>query len=917
VNWRWIAVGLLAAASRWAAAGPITLPIYIEDNHAGSFYWLAEQVDPDEELTLVHFDAHSDASAVFDSDKVREHVRRVGSLEERRELLRRWRETGLIQCFNWIEPLMPAPISRVIWVRGPTITKARADAQQKEAVEFFDGTLEASPRQAGSFRNRCRVVGFDQLRPALKGEPPMVITIDLDYFADVPVNRRATEFERVWKFVTESRNLRAVTIAVSRPYLKNEQQADDLLRLALTAALSLPTATIQFEPFAKVANDRSELAQELRKRHQAIPEFDLTKASEGVRAILLANHNRIAVGTNTTAWEKLLADWDRQAPQPRLMIKDRAPSTDSVWRLPADEQAQIELERPSGDAPVQRMEWIALTPEYDRCNLTAKSADQIGFAQGAPPRPRWKEVPLPGKGFTFPLADASAGALRVKARVEVDGRIRETPPIEIRRFAGSGFRAAITEQFRLPYLFGSGELETGSDTGPDTGFGADCANFVVYAMRRQGRAVPWSNPKQLRRYLEIAGENVRAGEPRITERDLENGLIVHFGNHVAAVMEDRPPRGILDDGDLVAHHLEGKPETLSLGRLLAKRPRQTFDLLRVSNASGSADLLIGGDVMLGRNVGIEIENGTDPFAGMHPVLERTDATLVNLECVLSDQGTASPQKRYALRAPLSALEILTSARIGTVSLANNHAEDFGRGALLDSIARLNARNVNVVGAGETPEQAYAAHLINTRSGAKIAVIALDDVVEDPNGIATANDKARIATAIAEAKASAPFVVAFVHWGDENTSRVTERQRELARWLIDNGVDAVAGAHPHCIQPADSYHGRPIFYSLGNLVFDGAPGLPSWNHGQLLELHLADNGKAPALFRLLPVELDARGFPQMVEPKPRNGGLQTAERNQTAVWTAPLLDYCCGAEKNFATAGAALSRNRVQGDSKNR
>ena len=70
--------------------------------------------------------------------------------------------------------------------------------------------------------------------------------------------------------------------------------------------------------------------------------------------------------------------------------------------------------------------------------------------------------------------------------------------------------------------------------------------------------------------------------------------------------------------------------------------------------------------------------------------------------------------------------------------------------------------------------------------------------------------------------------------------------------------------------ADSYHGRPIFYSLGNLVFDGAPGLPSWNHGQLLELHLADKGKAPALFRLLPVELDARGFPQMVEPEAKEG-----------------------------------------------
>jgi poly-gamma-glutamate synthesis protein (capsule biosynthesis protein) len=100
----------------------------------------------------------------------------------------------------------------------------------------------------------------------------------------------------------------------------------------------------------------------------------------------------------------------------------------------------------------------------------------------------------------------------------------------------------------------------------------------------------------------------------------------------------------------------------------------------------------------------------------------------------------------------------------------------------------------------------------------------------------------------------------MHWGEENTEKVSDRQRELARWLIDHGADAVAGSHPHCIQPFDAYHGRPIFYSLGNLVFDGAPTLPSWNRGHLLEFSLG--GIRPS-FRLVPVQLDARGFPHVV------------------------------------------------------
>jgi hypothetical protein len=133
---------LLAAALHCGANPPIALPIYIEDNHAGSFYWLAEHVDLDEEFTLIHFDAHSDASQVFDSDKIRERLRRVSSLEERQQLLQRWRAAGAIQCFNWIEPLMPAPISRVIWVHPPN------SADRKEALEQLDAHLELAPRAA-------------------------------------------------------------------------------------------------------------------------------------------------------------------------------------------------------------------------------------------------------------------------------------------------------------------------------------------------------------------------------------------------------------------------------------------------------------------------------------------------------------------------------------------------------------------------------------------------------------------------------------------------------------------------------------------------------------------------------------------------------------------------------------------------
>jgi poly-gamma-glutamate capsule biosynthesis protein CapA/YwtB (metallophosphatase superfamily) len=900
VSVRWIALVLFAAFARWSEASLITLPIYLEDSHAGSFYWLAQHLDLDEEITLVHFDAHSDASAIFDSDKLRERLRRVASVEERRELLERWREAGVVQCFNWIEPLMPAPISNVIWVRGEKVSRSDARTLEKESAGYFDGHLEAAPRRAGSLAKRIRVLGFGDLRANIKDGTPVVITIDLDYFAEVPASARAAAFERVWKFVDGCRNLRAVTFAISRPYLSGDDQADALVRLALSASFSLPTARIQFEPFEKVGNDRSLRARELRSKNGAVPVFDLANASEELRALILANRERISVQNDVARWTKLLGQWQSEAPVVHLSIKDHEPSTDDIWRVSAFEAVELELETEPWDAAMQRVEWIALTPEHARCNLTAERADVIGFASGAPPRPRWRETKLGEKGRALPIdalrsffdRKTGCGAIRLKARVEINHRIRETPAIEIRRFAGAGFRAAIMEQFGLPYLFGSGEIRDGTNTGPESGWGADCANFVVYALRRQGRQIPWSNPRQLKKYLEPVVQSVAAGEAKFSGEEIVNGLVIHFGSHVAVVMDDKPPIGLLDRSDLVAHQLEGVPEMLSLGELLAKRNNPRFELLRVPHHPYQPDLIVGGDVMLGRLVGEQIQAGADPFGGIRGYLDGAPWKLVNLECVISDQGAAIPEKPYCFRAPVEATGVLTAVGINAVGLANNHANDFGTDALLDSIARLKANGMAVVGAAETPELSYAPHFFTARDGQQGALIALSDVEDgrsDP-GVALASDRDRVASAIAEARATAGFVLCLMHWGDENTPRVTERQRELARWLIDNGVDVVVGCHSHCLQPLDFYHGRSVIYSLGNLVFDGAAGLESWNRGAILEVDIGRGRAGEASIRLVPLRLDALGFPQATD-------------NHQAPGKIPAI------------AGAAFSRSRVQRDSK--
>jgi hypothetical protein len=206
-----------------------------------------------------------------------------------------------------------------------------------------------------------------------------------------------------------------------------------------------------------------------------------------------------------------LRTWEDETRRLHLEVKNREPSTDNVWRVPADASADIELVVEPWTAKPEKIEWFALTPKFWRCNLTDLSADQVGFVANAAPSPAWNELAINCHDSVLPISKIEnlfdgqlhCGSIRLRARAIVDGKVRETPVIELRRFVSSGFRAALTEQFGLPYLFGSGELSDACDTGPETNLGADCANFVVYALRRQGQRIRWSDPKQLRQHLEL------------------------------------------------------------------------------------------------------------------------------------------------------------------------------------------------------------------------------------------------------------------------------------------------------------------------------------------------------------------------------------------------------------------------------
>ncbi len=241
-------------------------------------------------------------------------------------------------------------------------------------------------------------------------------------------------------------------------------------------------------------------------------------------------------------------------------------------------------------------------------------------------------------------------------------------------------------------------------------------------------------------------------------------------------------------------------------------------------ADAEVSLAFAGDIMLDTLPGQEIAAGRDPFAAFSQLLSAVDLAVGNLECSVATTGTRE-DKKFTFRADPRVLPVV-ARHFGALGLANNHSGDFGKGALSETMTHLRENRLPFFGAGENLAAAHEP-LILTRKGLKIALLAYDEFKprsfeagpEQP-GVAWSEDE-QVLLDIHRARAlGADIVLPFMHWGWEGERAPCTRQRKLAHKMIDAGADAVIGGHPHVTQGAETYHGKPIVYSLGNFVFDG-------------------------------------------------------------------------------------------------
>lgn len=259
----------------------------------------------------------------------------------------------------------------------------------------------------------------------------------------------------------------------------------------------------------------------------------------------------------------------------------------------------------------------------------------------------------------------------------------------------------------------------------------------------------------------------------------------------------------------------------------------TFDFQPPSSPSPVAEeplqLILVGDIMLDRGVEYQIDKEkadfTFPFLKISDELKKADLVFGNLESQISDQGE-NVGSVYSFRAKPEAIEGLKFAGFNVLSLANNHALDYGREALKDSLERLIAADFSPVGAG-SEAQAYSP-LVKTVRGVRISFFAYTDqgpsvwqAKDETIGVAQVSREniEKIKGDIKLAKELTDLVIVSLHAGDEYEAGPNQNQTAFARAFIDAGADLVVGSHPHVVQGEEEYQGKKIFYSLGNFVFD--------------------------------------------------------------------------------------------------
>jgi hypothetical protein len=261
--------------------------------------------------------------------------------------------------------------------------------------------------------------------------------------------------------------------------------------------------------------------------------------------------------------------------------------------------------------------------------------------------------------------------------------------------------------------------------------------------------------------------------------------------------------------------------------------------------NNKAQILVTGDFCpINRISDLVLDEKFDAiFNDFLPVIKEKEFAITNLECPLATVEKKINKTGPVFKASLNTAKALSYAGFKLVTLANNHIMDYGISGLKSTMQACENDDIGFVGAGENyleARQIYYARVGNCN-------VAILNFTEDEFSTTHGNypganplDPIENYHDIVHAKANADYVIVIVHGGHEFYDLPSPRIKKTFRFFTDAGADAIFGHHSHYYSGFEVYNKVPIFYSLGNFVFDSPKhSNPSFNSGFAVELILGN------------------------------------------------------------------------------
>ena len=271
--------------------------------------------------------------------------------------------------------------------------------------------------------------------------------------------------------------------------------------------------------------------------------------------------------------------------------------------------------------------------------------------------------------------------------------------------------------------------------------------------------------------------------------------------------------------------------------------------------SDSFNLLFCGDFAPCRSFEeIVLDKKEHIFGDSQSLIKNADISFINLECPLTTHDKSIKKSGPSIKAHPKCADALQDFSV--IGLANNHIMDFGKYGLESTLEACESIGVPTTGAGDNINEAKKLQIIKV-DDCKVAYIALAehefnqagknragsapiDVIDNYHQIILAKDQADI-------------VIVTLHGGNEYFPYPRPGLRKLCQHYIDLGVEAVVCHHPHVPGAYEYYKGKPIFYSLGNLIFDNAKPPSDWDQGYMVNIEINKEKKIISNVELLPYE----------------------------------------------------------------